>query len=235
MLDTTGKLIRNLMIFKKANTKFLSCISDKDLDHHTQPRSSAGSRKEEGHVDPSDQTIMPTPGTSESSGEVLEVGPGNYRSSELTTPLIPSHKQDSHAGDPEGPNPDAHRAVADENKPPPRVSRAHSLEVELNSAPSSDDVIPTSGYEPVAGLTNERQKQTQAAFQASLPPEALYDSIDAKRVSADAFGEVGPLKATGEVAPSDQSIAPSGKYHLVSFFFNIFTSGHEKKRLLFGL
>jgi hypothetical protein len=161
---------------------------------------------------------MPAPHTGQSLGEVLEVSPDTHQSSELTRPTIPSRKQDSH----EGPNPDAHRAVPDENRQPPLVSQARTLETGLNSAPFSDDVIPTSGDEPVAGLTNEHKKQTQEAFQAPLPPEALYDSIYPKSVSADSFGEVGPLKATGKVTPADQRIAPSGKYPLVSFFFNIF-------------
>ncbi|KAM0851647.1 hypothetical protein ACQ4PT_052326 [Festuca glaucescens] len=167
-------------------------ISDKDSDHHTQLRSSAESRKEEGDADAFDQTIMPAPRTGESSGEVLEVSPDTHQSSELTRPTIPSRKQDSH----EGPNPAAHQAVADENRQPPLVSQARTLETGLNSAPFSNDLIPTSGDEPVAGITNEHKKQTPEAFQAPLPPEALYDSIYPKGVSADAFGEVGPLKAT---------------------------------------
>jgi hypothetical protein len=156
---------------------------------------------------------MAAPDTGKSSGEVLEVGPGSDRSNELTRSLIANHKHDSHGGNPEsheGPNPDAHRTVADVNTPPPLVSQVHTLESELNSAPSSDDVIPTSRDEPVARRTNEHEKQTPAAFQASLPPEAAFD-------------EVGPLKATGEVTPADQSIDPSGKYPLMKFFFNIFT------------
>ncbi|XP_047049936.1 mucin-12-like isoform X2 [Lolium rigidum] len=180
-------------------------ISDKDSERQTQLRSSAESRKEERDVDASDQTIMPAPHTGQSLGEVLEVSPDTHQSSELTRPTIPSRKQDSH----EGPNSDAHRAVADENRRPPLVSQARTLETGLNSAPFSDDVIPTSGDEPVTGLTNEQKKQTPEAFQAPLPPEALYDSIYPKSVSADAFGEVGPLKATGKVTPADQRIAPS--------------------------
>jgi hypothetical protein len=68
---STEKLIKNLTIFRKANTNFVSCISDKDLKHHRQLCSSARSRKEEGGVDASDQTIMSVPGTSDTSWEVL--------------------------------------------------------------------------------------------------------------------------------------------------------------------
>jgi hypothetical protein len=113
-----------------------------------------------------------------------------------------SNKNTNIGGNPEsheGPNHDAHRTVADENAPPPPVSQVHSLESELNSAPSSDDVIPTGRDEAVARRANEHEKQTRVAFQASLPPEAAFD-------------EVRPLKATGEVTPADQSIDLSGKY-----------------------
>uniref|UniRef100_A0ACD5XTM5 Uncharacterized protein n=1 Tax=Avena sativa TaxID=4498 RepID=A0ACD5XTM5_AVESA len=68
-------------------------ISDKDSDHHTQLSSSFGSRKEEGHVDASDQTKMPAPGTGESSGEVLEVGPGNHESKPL--PVVEARNKES--------------------------------------------------------------------------------------------------------------------------------------------
>uniref|UniRef100_A0ACD5Y6U4 Uncharacterized protein n=1 Tax=Avena sativa TaxID=4498 RepID=A0ACD5Y6U4_AVESA len=64
-----------------------------DSDHHTQPSSSFGSRKEEGHVDASDQTKMPAPGTGESSREVLQVGPGNHESKPL--PVVEARKEES--------------------------------------------------------------------------------------------------------------------------------------------
>ncbi|XP_051189315.1 uncharacterized protein [Lolium perenne] len=194
--DPHGAFVKEPMAHTTSPTPHVQY--DKDSERQTQLRSSAESRKEEGDVDASDQTIMPAPRTGESLGEVLEVSPDTHQSSELTRPTIPSRKQDSH----EGPNPDAHRAVPDENRQPPLVSQAHTLETGLNSAPFSDDVIPTSGDESVAGLTNEHKKQTQEAFQAPLPPEALYDSIYPKN-------EVGPLKATGKVTPADQRIAPS--------------------------
>jgi hypothetical protein len=49
----------------------------------------------------------------------------------------------------EDPNTDAHRPVADEDKPPPLVNQSPSLVAGLNCA-TSNDVIPTNGDEPVA-------------------------------------------------------------------------------------
>jgi hypothetical protein len=44
----------------------------------------------------------------------------------------------------EDPNTDAHRPVADEDKPPPLVNQSPSLVAGLNCA-TSNDVIPTNG------------------------------------------------------------------------------------------
>ncbi|PNT65049.1 microtubule-associated protein futsch isoform X2 [Brachypodium distachyon] len=212
--DPHGAIVEESMAHTTSPALSTHGQHDQDSDHQAQPRASDRSREQERHVDQTivqqrifgHQVIEPSPGKRESSAEVLEVGPGDHRPSELIKPLIPSRKQDSYIG-----YPDAHGAVADERTPPPLVSPAHGLDAGLNSAPAtaSDDVIPTSSDEPVTGPVHGHENKLPAAFQASLTPEAPHDSIYPKNVAADALGDVEPLEATSEVTPADQNMVPS--------------------------